>query len=261
MTQLLGRRCCYSRGGPHSQAGVTLIELLIAVSLMSLLTVGIVYAMRLAINSQERANKKMMANRRVTGAQRILEQQVANLVPVMADCRATPVSPPSPVSFFQGEPQAMRFVSTYSLEEAHRGYSQILEYSVIAGENNMGFRLLVNELLYSGARSTGALCLGNSFDQALGVSRTLFRPIESGPRSFVLADKLASIRFLFREQLPAGNPQLVRDRWVPLWTKPELPTGIRIEMMPLEASPGTLHVMTVTAPVRITIDPMRKQIE
>ena len=81
-----------------SQRGVTLIELLIAVSLMSLLTVGIVYAMRLAINSQERANNKLMANRRITGAQRILEQQVANFMPVIAECRQSPVAPPSPAS-------------------------------------------------------------------------------------------------------------------------------------------------------------------
>ena len=244
-----------------SQRGVTLIELLIAVSLMSLLTVGIVYAMRLAINSQERANNKLMANRRITGAQRILEQQVANFMPVIAECRQSPVAPPSPASFFQGEPQAMRFVSTYSLEDAHRGYPQILEYSVIQGENGVGFRLIVNELLYSGAKSTGALCYGSSFDQALGMPRLMFRPIEPTPRSFVLADKLASIRFIYREQLPLGNPALPRERWVPLWIKPELPTAIRIEMVPLEASLGSLHVMTVTAPMHITIDPMRKNIE
>ena len=242
-----------------AQAGTTLIELLIAITLMSLLSVAVLYAMRLGLNSQERANNKMMASRRVVGAQRILEQQIANFMPMAGECRPDPTAPPQQIPFFQGDPQSMRFVSSYSLEEAHRGYPQILEFTVIPGEEQRGFRLIVNELLYSGLSSTSGLCMGVMIDPAAGPTpRPRFRPITPMPRSFVLADKLASCRFLYRELLPNAPPNVNPERWVPQWVKPGLPTAIRVEMTPLEAGPGSLHVMTVTSPVRLTVDPLRK---
>ena len=61
------------------------------------------------------------------------------------------------VAFFQGEPQSMRFVSSFSLHEGDRGLPHMLEFQVISGENGAGVRLVVNELIYSGPRSTGAL--------------------------------------------------------------------------------------------------------
>ncbi len=238
------------------QAGVTLIELLIGISLMSLLSVAILYAMRLGLSSQERANNKIMANRRVVGSQRILEQQIANLMPIVGDCRANSGAPPQQIAFFQGEPQAMRFASSFSLTEAQRGYPQILEFTVITGEENRGLRLIVNELLYSGIRSTEGLCLGIATDSS--GSRPRFRPVQASSKSFILADKLASCRFLYRELIPNAPPDVNPEKWVAQWVKPGLPTAIRVEMTPLEAGPGSLHVMTVTSPVRLTVDPMRK---
>ena len=241
----------------RQQAGVTLIELLIAISLMSLLSVAILYAMRLGLSSQERANNKIMANRRAVGSQRILEQQIANLMPIVGDCRANEGAVPQQIAFFQGEPQAMRFASSFSLTEAQRGYPQILEFTVIPGEENRGVRLIVNELLYSGIRSTEGLCLGITNDPTGGV-RPRFRPVQASSNSFILADKLASCRFLYRELLPNAPPDVNPEKWVAQWVKPGLPTAIRVEMTPLEAGPGSLHVMTVTSPVRLTVDPMRK---
>ena len=241
-----------------TEAGTTLIELLIGISLMSLLSVAVLYSMRLGLSSQERANAKMMSNRRVSGAERILEQQIANLIPIVGECRPDPVSQPQQIAFFQGDPQAMRFASSYSLEEAQRGYPQILEYAVIPGEENRGVRLIVNELLYTGVRSTQGLCTGMGIDPLLNLPRPRFRPIMAMPTSFVLADKLASCRFLYREIVKDPQPGANPEKWLPVWLKTEFPSAIRIEMTPLESGPGSLHVMTVTAPIRLTVDPLRK---
>jgi len=54
-------------------AGVTLMELLIAVMLLSLLSVGLLFALRIGLNTYSKAQGKLMDNRRVAGAQRILE--------------------------------------------------------------------------------------------------------------------------------------------------------------------------------------------
>ncbi|MEK7404910.1 MAG: hypothetical protein AAB225_07355 [Acidobacteriota bacterium] len=227
------------------RAGVTLLELLLAVSLLSLLSVSMLMAMRVGFTSMERANKKLMDNRRVVRAQRILEEQIAGFMPLVADCLPDPERPPVKMPFFQGEPQSMRFLSSYSLGEAARGYPRLLEFQVIPGEQNRGVRLVVNEHLYTGPRSAGAFCLGLGPDP-------LYRPIDVGPRSFVLADRLAYCRFFFRETLPPP----VLERWAPRWVLAQWPTAVRIEMAPLEPDPARLDPVTLTAPIRVNKIPM-----
>ena len=129
------------------QSGVTLLELLIAVTLVSLLSVGILYAMRVGLLALEKTNNRLQANRRVVGVERVIEQQIGGLMPVPVQCMAAPDQPPGPAfGFFQGEEQTMRFVSSYSLNEASRGYPQALEYAVIPAADGRGVRLIVNEI-------------------------------------------------------------------------------------------------------------------
>lgn len=231
----------------RARQGVTLLELLIAVSLLSLLSVGILLAMRVGLGSMEKANAKLLDNRRVFAAQRILEQQIAGFMPVQADCFSQPGQPPKRIPFFQGEPESMRFVSTYSLQEAWRGYPRILEFQVIPGARNLGVRLVVNEILYSGPRSAGATCAGVAPDPALGLPLPQFFPIVQSPQSFVLADRLASCRFLFQEPARMAVPA----RWTPRWVLAEWPAAIRVELEPLDRDPSRLGLMSVTAPVRV----------
>jgi len=56
-----------------SQAGVTLIEVLIAITLLSLLTTGMLFAMRVGLMAFSKTDTKLMDNRRVVGAQRVVE--------------------------------------------------------------------------------------------------------------------------------------------------------------------------------------------
>ncbi|MFN7937475.1 MAG: prepilin-type N-terminal cleavage/methylation domain-containing protein [Bryobacteraceae bacterium] len=228
------------------RAGVTLLELLIAVSLLSLLVAGVLTAMRAGMTALARTNSRVIANRKAIGAQRILEQQIAGLMPVAAECNAGGgAAPAAKVAFFQGETQTMRFVSTYSLGDASRGAPRILEFQVIPGENNLGVRLVVNEHLYTGGLGAGRFCTGVAMDALAGVSATQFVPVQTGPGSFVLADKLASCRMLFREPMPP--PQM--ERWVGKWIQPYWPTAIRIEMTPLEADTSKILPTTLTMPV------------
>ena len=88
----------------RTQSGVTLIELLIAITLVSLLTVGIMFAMRIGLNTLERSNARFIANRRVMGVDRVMHQQLGGFIPVKAECRSAPNQPPAYVPFFHGEP-------------------------------------------------------------------------------------------------------------------------------------------------------------
>ncbi|MBL8175023.1 MAG: prepilin-type N-terminal cleavage/methylation domain-containing protein [Bryobacterales bacterium] len=228
------------------RAGVTLLELLIAVTLLSLLVAGVLTAMRAGLTALSRTNARVIANRKAVGAQRILEQQLAGFMPVIAECNAAGGQGPfTRVPFFQGETQTMRFVSTYSLGDASRGVPRILEFQVIPGENEAGVRLIVNEHFYTGGLGAGRFCLGMGMDALAGLAIPQFTPVQTGPGSFVLADKLASCRMMYREPMPP--PQL--ERWVPRWVQPYWPTAIRIEMTPLEADPSKVLPTSLTMPV------------
>lgn len=239
-----------------NERGMTLMELLIAVSLVSLISVGMLMAMRIGFNTQEKTNQHLYDNRRLVAINRIIDAQIGGIMAVPAECLAGGgVS--AKISFFQGEPQSMRFVSAYSLEEAHRGYPRILEYQVIPGEFNQGVRIIVNELIYNGPYSTGSLCTGLG-EHPMAVGPTpLFVPILAGPRSFVLADKLSYAKLWYRETLK----EQPYERWVPVWSKPVLPSAIRIEMVPLPVARLRLPLVTVTAPIRITRDPLETYVD
>ena len=232
----------------RGEAGLTLVEVLIATSLVGLLSIGMLWAMRVGVGAMGKANDKLISNRRVTGSQRVLEQQIAGFMPVTAELPIVPGMPGLKLPFFQGEPQSMRFVSSYSLQEGSRGRPQILAFHVIPGDNGAGVRLIVNEYPYTGPASAGAFITGRVTDQMLMRQVTRFAPIEAGTGSFVLADKLAYCRFLYEELRP--RPEI--ERWNNAWTLDRWPEAIRIEMAPLDPKSASLHMVTVTALLHVT---------
>ncbi len=230
-----------------SQAGVTLIEVVVAVTLLSLLSTGMLVALRIGLNSFSKVDTKLMDNRRVAGAQRIVEQELEGLMPVVSPCGKTPVR----MAFFQGEPQTMRLVSTFSLQQAWRGRPQVLEIFVIPGESR-GVRLVVNEIPYTGPENVGTLCLGITPDPETGVPSARFAPVAPTPRSFVLADQLAYCRFRYFTQLPDPKlPPVWRERWA----RPGWPLAVAIDMAPIERDASRLQPISVVAPLHVFRSP------
>ena len=140
--------------------------------------------------------------------------------------------------FFQGEPETMRLVSTFSLQGAWRGQPQILEIFVIPGSEGRGVRLVVNEIPYQGPLAAGRLCLGPG----------KFFPTSAGPNSFVLADKLAFCRFSYLDQPPEVTLPLA---WFPRFAGPIWPRAVRIDMAPLDPDASLLQPISVVAPIRV----------
>jgi len=232
----------------RTRAGVTLIEVMVAVSLLSFLSLGIMFALRIGLNALDKANRKLMDDRRIAGAQRILEAQLAGFMPVIGQFTLSPDAPGQKFPFFEGRAQSMRFVSSYSLGEAARGLPQILEFQVIPGEEGRGVRLVVNENIYAGPRSAGRFSLGPGADPELGVPTMRYLPISVGPGSFVLADRLAYCRFAYYGT-QVGSPL---EQWSSAWIPPDKwPMAIRIEMASLDTNPGTLKPLTISAPVHV----------
>ena len=239
-----------SAGVTLPSAGVTLMELLVAVLLLSLLSVGMVLTMRIALSAMTKTDSKLMANRRVASVERILNEEISGIVPVSANCAAGG-QPGGRLMFFQGEAQSMRLASTYSLHEGARGMPMILEFQVIPGEDNQGVRLVVNEQWYTGPRAAGALCVGMGPDAVSGRPSPIFVPIQIGANSFVVSDHLAYCRFSFRDAHSRPQPF-----WVEHWVLPMLPDAIRIELAPLAPDPGRLQPVTLTIPGHVTRLPL-----
>jgi hypothetical protein len=222
----------------NPESGITLIEILIAVSLLSLLSLGMLIAMRIGFNTMEKTDAHLVRNRRVVNSRRILESEIAGFTHTSAEWRPRPQEVQR-IPFEQWEPRSMRFVTAYSLQDAWRGRPQIAAFQVIPGDRGIGVRLIVNETPYTGAAQAGQQIVGIS-----QIQTALFAPIIPGPQSFVLADRLEFCRFSYLEALLQAPWRV----WRPDWDRPtQLPLGIRIEMAPLDTAPSELHVTTVTS--------------
>jgi hypothetical protein len=237
-----------------ANAGFTLVEVLIATILVMAITTGILMALRVGIDAMDHADARLMHNRRVMAVERILVAQVSDIVPAMTTCMPkSREEAGEPISFFQGEPQTMRFITSYSLNESSRGLPQLLEYQVIPGEHGDGVRLVVNEHLYSGPLSARSFCSGTRVDEALGASVPVFFPVQIGAGSFVIADKLAECHFEFLK--PNKDSKDKPSIWVPRWGSPMLPEAIRVVMGPLDPAATQLPLATLTIPIRVNRDP------
>jgi type II secretory pathway component PulJ len=230
----------------HPESGVTLIEILIAVSLLSLLSVGMLIAMRIGFNTLEKVDSRLVSNRRVSYARRIIENEISGYTYTTAEWRPQPDIVHT-IIFGQWEPQTMRFVTAYSLQDSWRGRQQIASLQVISGTDGRGVRLIVNETPYTGARQAGETVASIDPD-----STVHFAPVVAGPQSFVLADRLAYCRFSYLEQRFVAPFQIWRPDWV---QRQVLPQGVRIDMAPLDPSPSDLHVSTVTVAMHVNLTP------
>ena len=241
------------RTGPHSEArcarlesGVTLIEILVAVTLLSLLSTGVLVAMRVGFNTMDKTDQHLSRNRRVVNTRRIIESEIDSFVYSIANFYPAPTAL-TQVVFLQAEPQSMRFVTTYSLTEGWRGKPRLAELQVIPGDKGEGVRLILNETPYTGPLQAGQRVAAIEPDLS-GALLPRYRPIEPGPNSFVLADRLAYCRFSYLVLLPNAPFQAWQPSWI---AQQRLPLGIRVEMSPLDVTGNDLHISTVTAPLRV----------
>jgi general secretion pathway protein J len=211
------------------QRGFTLIELMISITLVAALATGMLMAMRTSLLSMEKINSRLQFNRRVMGMERIVTRQIGGVMPVQSDCGAPNTS------IFLGTPDSLRLVTSYSMAEGARGYPQFDEFRILQGEG--GLRLIVTEHMFTGPSSTAPFCGGTGM------------PADITPSSMILADRLATCRFLYREALNDAPPS---EKWLTSWDQKDLPAAVKIEMTPMESSAALLPVMNITVTIHVT---------
>jgi prepilin-type N-terminal cleavage/methylation domain-containing protein len=227
-----------SRSTHRNQRGVTLLELMIAVTLVAGLSTGMLMAMRTSLMTYEKTAKKLESNRRFVKTQQILSNQIAAVIPAQGLCVPAEGQAVAVPSFLSGSVDALRLITSYSIAEGARGYPQIVEYRVLPSERG-GVRLVATEHAYTGPQSTTAFCSS--------------APAPGGT-AYVLAENLAYCHFSYHE--PYNQNTFVETPWLPLWDKPALPAGVHIEMRPLAPAAGGLSVLNVTVPIMVTRDPL-----
>lgn len=220
-----------------SQRGVTLLELLIAVSLVALLSTGMLFAMRTSVLAYEKTARRLEDNRRVVGVERIIASQLGGAMAVAATC-PSPGGLPVSASFMAGTAGVLRLVSSYSIAEGARGYPQIVEYRVLPSDAG-AVRLVASERPYTGPRSTQPYCAGQAPPDA---------------RVFLLADHLAYCRIFYHE--PYNSSTFAESGWLAIWNRAVLPAAVRIEMRSAVPVSGAIAPLDITAPIRVTRDPL-----
>jgi prepilin-type N-terminal cleavage/methylation domain-containing protein len=243
------------RARHRSERGVTLLELMIAITLVAGLSTGMLMAMRTSLLTYEKTAKKLESNRRFVKTQQILSDQISAVIPVQGACLGDAGQTIGVPSFLSGTEDTLRLVSSYSIAEGSRGYPQIVEYRVIA-EQRGSVRLVATERPYTGPQSTTPYC---GAAQSAPVSAYEFGAQSIAPAgaesgaSYVLAEHLAYCRFSYHE--PYDQNRFIETAWLPLWDKPLLPAGVRIEMRPVVPEAGGLSILGVTVPIQVNRDP------
>jgi prepilin-type N-terminal cleavage/methylation domain-containing protein len=226
------------RSRQRNQRGVTLLELMIAVTLVAGLSTGMLMAMRTSLMTYEKTAKKLESNRRFVKTQQILSNQIAAVIPAQGSCLGSEGQTIGVPSFLSGSLDALRLISSYSIAEGARGYPQIVEYQVLSNRRG-GVSLLATEHPYTGPESTTPFCGSGP---------------APGGTAYVLAENLAYCRFSYHE--PYDQNTYMETPWLALWAmRPLLPAAVRIEMRPAVAETGGLSVLNVTVPIMVDRDP------
>jgi prepilin-type N-terminal cleavage/methylation domain-containing protein len=239
-------------GARNSNRGVTLLELMIAITLVAGLSTGMLMAMRTSLLTYDKTAKRLESNRRFVKTQQMLSDQISAVMPVQGVCLGDAGQTVGIPSFLSGSEGMLRLVSSYSIAEGSRGYPQIVEYRVIP-EQPGTVRLVATERPYTGPQSTMPYCGNEPAQSAVELSGAPSAAVVQSGGSYVLAEHLAYCRFSYHE--PYNQNRFIETPWLPLWDKPLLPAGVRIEMRAATPNTGGLSVLGVTVPIQVNRDP------
>ena len=211
--------------GPES--GMTLIEVLVAVTLLGLLSVGLVMAFQVGASSWQTTRERLTLDRRIATANQILQSSLAGVIPFDGEALDAG-SRRQRFLFFQGETLSMRFVSSYSVTEGPRGGLNVFELQIVGSPR--GRRILLNQVPLESPIGLSRFVDGFYRDPSSPGLRPRFRPIVPYATSLVIVDELETCEFRYLEKPPGIEPP---TRWVPMWQElRKLPEAVAINVVP-----------------------------
>ena len=225
---------------------MTLIEVLVAVALMAMLSAGLFTSLQIGATSWRMTQDALMLDRRIATANALLRSLLVSMVPIEAVTPPGAELPRYRFTFFQGEPRAMRFVSSHSMTAGTRDGLQLTELQ--ASEYGGGTRVLVNQTSYQGPITLGELVSGRVAVPGVPGGRLVFRRIRALPTSLIAVDQLRACTFSYLRRRRRAEPAT----WVPAWDERDaLPAAVRIELTPSKEAAQRARALPISiiAPV------------
>jgi len=191
----------------RSQIGITLIELLVAITLLGFVSLGLLFAMRVGISAWQRANARMSADRAVVAAGDLLTAQLggARARNIGWGERERRVA----FLYFEGIPDRLRFLTDYSVATRTRGGVWLAEYWFEHNAANE-CRLLYNESPWR-SDDDAASTIEQVVQEPAGV-RVTFRATVKGPSTRILYSGLHDCTFEYLIE-PSGRPVFWSSSW------------------------------------------------
>jgi prepilin-type N-terminal cleavage/methylation domain-containing protein len=222
-----------------NQHGFTILELLIAVTLVAAISAGLLTAMRNGLLTMERTQHRLTENRRALGLQDLVARQIAGAVPILGLCG----TPDSAGSFwaFRGHASALMLVTNASLAQGSRGYPHVVSYHVLPNRDGT-VRLEMTEALFPSPAGTIPFC------DASGMPLI---PATTTPPT-VIYDRLAYCTFSYQIRNPGS---LLGTTWMEDWYLPQLPAVVRIELAAAPGSAPNMPVRPITIPLHLSWTP------
>ena len=192
----------YSRS-KKKHSGFTLMELLVSFLIIGVVSVVVHLGFRIGINSRESAENSLQQVRTTEAMLDLIHRQVGSMVPYTSrqEYQGNPVE----VLLFQGDPQLMRFVSTFSSRSRSAGGLYLVEYFV--SKRGRGQTLELREQpLPQDEELLGSIILGVSpTDDNIFVAQfTAFNPRSTSSNSYSqsikLLENLAEIEFVYLQR-------------------------------------------------------------
>jgi hypothetical protein len=184
------------------------MEVLVSLTLMSVLFVAVHYGYRIGLDSWSRAEKSMEKERNVQFVLDLMSRQLGSMVPYYS--RQTLEGAPVDVLLFYGTEQGVRFVTTFSVELRGAAGLRMVEYFLDSSREGVGKALLLNEMLLPDDVNLASTVFG-------GLSRgednsvvAAFRGFTAGVGTVALVEGLSNGSFQFprspgKDQAASGS--------------------------------------------------------
>ncbi len=195
---------------PHSELGTTLLELLVAVLLLGLVSLGLLFSLRIGSSAWHRGDARVLADHRVVGAAGLLTTQLAEVQ--VRRVRWGPDERRVAFVYFDGAPQRLRFLTRYSLREQSRGGTWLAEYFFALSEDG-ACELLYNERPFQDdADAAFSVRSADSDPAAQGRPHIVFAPARRDAETRVLYRGLRQCQFEYLIE-PPNAPARWGSQW------------------------------------------------
>ena len=204
--------------GASGQSGFTLLEMIVAVTLVAMMAVGLWAIFRISLRSWSRGTEFMDANQHHRGILNLVRKQMASAYGLSAP--ADPQQPGAGTLIFNGTENGLRFISLNSLLFQDSPGLTLVSYEVDQ-DSEGDYALVEKEARY----------LGQMPDEEVS---------PSGSKATPIFEKLSSCLFEYFDPGDANNPA----QWVQEWDGQKLhtlPLAVSVTMMSRDPKGNTLN--------------------